>query len=151
MLLFLPLHVCVCSLVLGLPCQMAMVGGGWWWWWWWWWWCVSLNVLVTMKVVFANTSGGRSWKAENLKPSQYGLILGLPCQMAMVGGAGWWWCISFGVAAVVGITFAGESGGRGVWGQKPKTKHKGSVLGCVFANTAEIGCCIYTETHHVVT
>ena len=119
-----------------------MVGGGWWWW------CVSLELLAATKVAFENASGGRWWRAENPKPSQYGLIPGLPCQTAMVGGAGWWWCLSFEVAAVVGITFAG---GRGVWGQKPKTECKGSVLGCVCANTAQMGCCIYAATHHVVT
>ena len=121
-------------------------------------WCVVVMVCLARsvggqapKVAFANASGGRWWRAQNPNPSQYGLIPGLPCQTAVVCGAGWWWCISFDVAAVVSITFAGESGGRVVWGQKPKTKRKGSVSGCVCANTAKMGCCIYIATHRVVT
>jgi hypothetical protein len=70
-------------LPLVLPrCQMAMVSGAGWLW------CVSPEVVAAMDVAFANASGGRGLRAENPKPSHYGLVPGLPCQTAMVGGAG---------------------------------------------------------------
>ena len=37
------------------------------------------------------------------KPSHCGLVLGLSCQTAMLGGGRWWWCVSFDVAAVTDI------------------------------------------------
>ena len=40
---------------------------------------------------------------------------------------------------------------EGELGQKPKTKHKGSVLGGVCSDAAEMGCCMDTATHHAVT
>ena len=97
-----------------------------------------LKVLAVTNIVFTNESRRRGLRAKNPKPSHYGLVLGLPCQMAMVGGAGWWRCILVEVVGVVGITFANVSGGRGVWG-------------CVYANAAGLSCRIYTATHHAVT
>ena len=84
--------------------------------------------------------------AETLKPSHCGLVPDLLCQTARVGGGGWWWCISLEVAAVTGVAFANASGGRGVWGRKPKTERKGSVSGCISTTSAERGCCIDTAT-----
>ena len=59
--------------------------------------------------------------------------------------------VSLKVAAVVGITFINTSGRRGGWGQKPKTEHKGLVLGCICPNAAKMGCCMNTATHCAVT
>ena len=85
------------GLIPGLLWQMVMVGGAGWWW------CGSLEVVAATDIVFVNVSRVRGLRAENLKPSHYGLVPGLLCQMVMVGGAGWWWCISLKVVAVMVI------------------------------------------------
>src|SRR5882762_264230 len=54
-------------------------------------------------------SRGGGWGAKTLKPSHCGLVPGLPCQTARVGGGGWWWCVSLEEVAVVGVAFANAS------------------------------------------
>ena len=74
--------------------------------------------MVT-NVAFATASRGRGLRAKNPKPSHYGLLLGLPCQMVMVGGAGWWRGILVEVVAVAGTAFAfANARGKGGFGAK---------------------------------
>jgi len=98
----------------GLLCQTVRVGGGGWWL------CVLLKVVVVTGVAFTNTSGVRGLRAKNPKPSHYGLVPGLPCQMARVDGGGWWSCISLKVVAVAGVAFANTSRVKGLRAENPK-------------------------------
>ena len=71
-----------CGLVLGLPCQMAMLGGGRWWL------HVLFDVAVVTDICVCKHKQREGVDAKNLKPSHYGLVLGLPCQTMMVCGGG---------------------------------------------------------------
>ena len=80
--------------------------------------------------VFENTSGGRGVWGQNPKTEHKGSVLGLLCQMTMVGGGGWWWCCSKGGA------FTNASGGNSkeVGGQKPETEPAWLSFGSAMLN-----------------
>ena len=77
--------------------------------------------------VHSQTRSGEGWGAKNTKPSRCGLVLSLPCQTAMVGDAGWCWCVSLEVVVVVDVAFANASGRRGLGAKNPKPSRCGLV------------------------
>ena len=67
------------------------------------WWDGVDKVVVVLGPCTCKHKVGEVVVDQNLKPSHCGLVLGLSCQTAMLGGGRWWWCVSFDVAAVTDI------------------------------------------------
>jgi hypothetical protein len=62
------------------------------------------RVVVSDQVAFTGRHAHKheAGKGKNTKPSWHGLVLGLPCQMAVVEDGWWWWGCVFDATVVAG-------------------------------------------------